>query len=99
MNFVFDVVGLAAEFVGVVGNLDRFALFVFALEGDLVRLGLPGPRVTSFEQPGDFPVPGVADSLDLVPRIETIGFGEFLEDGIVLLRLGSCCKNQEPKDQ
>ena len=80
VDFVLHGVGLAAELGAHVGNLDRLAVFILALKGDLVGLGLPLPGVSSFEESGDFSVPGVADGLDLVPRIDTVGLGDLIEN-------------------
>src|SRR5271169_4818233 len=91
-------IGLAAELGAQVRNVHRLAVLIFALERDLVGLGLPGPRATKFEQSGDFAVPGVADGLDLIPRIDTIRFGNLFENWRALLRPGIYSKNQEPKD-
>src|ERR1700675_2092703 len=97
LNFVFHGVGLAAELGAHVGNLHRLAVFVLSLIGDLAGFWLPLPRVSKFEESGDFPVPGVTDSLDLPIRIETIGFGDLLENWRPGLRPGGCSKNN--KDQ
>jgi hypothetical protein len=51
--------GLAPELGAQVRNVYRLAVLIFALVGDLIGLGLPGPRATGFEQSGDFPVSGV----------------------------------------
>src|ERR1700757_1785181 len=86
IDFIFHGVGLAPELGAYVGNLDRFALFILPLVGNLVGLGLPLPRVSKFEYSGDFPIPGVADRFDLPKRIETIGLGDLFENWRALLR-------------
>ena len=44
IDFIFHDVGLAAELGAHVCDLDRFAVFILPLIGDLAGLGLPIPR-------------------------------------------------------
>src|SRR5579859_217606 len=89
------VVDLGAQ----VSNLGRLTVFIFSFKSNLAGLGFPLPGPGSFEEPGHFSVPGVADRLDLPIRIETVGFGNLFEDGRARLRPGSCRKDQDPDGQ
>ena len=97
LDLVLHEVGLAAQLRGHIGYFDRLAVFVRTRVGDFAGLGLPLPLVSNFEEPGYFPVPGVADRLDLVPRIETVGFSDLLENWRTLLCPGLWSKDQHPK--
>jgi hypothetical protein len=52
------------------------------------------PSIERVHGPRKFCVPGVADSLDLPPRIEAVGLGHLFGSRWELLRLGGCCKDQ-----
>ena len=86
LDFIFHIVGLAAELGACVGNLDRLAVFIRSFKGDFAGLGLPLPDVRKLEESGDFPVPGVADRIDLPKRIETISLGDLFENWRARLR-------------
>src|SRR4029077_153981 len=94
VSVLFHIVSLRVDLRSHVSNLDRFAVLVFSLVGDLAGLGLPLPDAGSFKESGDFSVPGVADRLDLIPRIETIGCGDLFENWRARLPPGSCSKDQ-----
>ena len=85
-DFVLHAVWLAAELRLDVSGLDRLTVFVFPLVRDFISLRLPLPVVTEFEDSGDFTIPGVADSLDLSKRVETVRFSDLLENRRALLR-------------
>src|SRR5258708_12973791 len=81
IDIFLDVVRLAAELRTYVCNLHRIACLVFPLIGDAVGFGLPGPRPGEFES-GNVYVEGVADRLDLSPRIDTIRLRDFFADSL-----------------
>src|SRR5215469_4811784 len=85
-DFLLNLVGLAAKLRAVVGDLHRLALFVLPLESDLAGLRLPLPAVGEFEDPGDFPSPGITDRLDLIPRIDTVSLRNVFENWRAVLR-------------
>ena len=76
----FTCVGLGAGVGAHVGNFDRLAVFIRAFKGNLAGLGLPLPLVSSFEESGNFSIPGVADGLNFIPRIDTEGLGDLIEN-------------------
>src|SRR5581483_109719 len=96
-DFILDVVWLAAELGAHVTDLDRLAVFILPLEGDLAGLGLPFPRVRQFEDSGNLPIPRVADGINLAIRIQAIGLGNLFENRRALLRPGHSSKDQYHK--
>src|ERR1700730_3968735 len=98
-NLLLHVGRLAVELRLKIGRLYRVAVLILSLVGNLAGLGLPLPHVRSLEESGDFPVPGIADRLDLPIRIETVGFGDLFENWRALLRPGVGSKDQHSESQ
>ena len=84
-----NILGLAAELIAVVRDLHGLAAFVLALIDDLAGLGFPRPGAGEFEYARDFAAPGVADRLNLAPRINAIRFSNLFSDRRRRLRPGS----------
>src|ERR1700680_2564262 len=94
VDLSFHRVGLAAEVGAYIRDVDRLTVFIRPFKSDLAGLRLPLPLVSSFEESGNLAVPGVADGLNLVPRIDPVGLGNLIKNWRALLRPGSCSKNQ-----
>src|SRR5207253_5263305 len=87
VDLIFHGVGLTAKVGAYIGNVDRLTVFIRPFVADFAGLGLPLPLVRSFEESGNFPVPGVPDGLNLVPRINSVGLGNLVENWRALWRL------------
>src|SRR5262249_33251287 len=88
LDHVLHGVGFLVELPPKVRGLQWVAVLVFAVEGDLVLLGLPDPG-TGDVLSGQLEAERVANRLDLLERIQTIGLGELFGDGWARLRPGS----------
>ena len=57
--------------------------------------------MSGFEEPGNLPVPGVADSVNFVPRVDTEGLGDLIENWRAWWRLrpGGWSKGQHSAKQ
>src|SRR6185369_16554334 len=91
-DFILHLVRLSVELRAVVRNLDRLAVLTHAFKGDLASLGLPLPLVSNLEESCDFSIPCVADRLNLVPRIDSVGLSDLFENRRALLRPGTASK-------
>ncbi|MFZ1137851.1 MAG: NAD(P)-binding protein [Candidatus Sulfotelmatobacter sp.] len=79
VDFVLYVIVLAAELGTHVSHLDRLTVLILAFIGNFVGLGFPLPSAREFKESGDFPIPGVADGLDLIPGIDSESLGHFFK--------------------
>src|SRR5262249_23599190 len=98
-HFVFHRVGLAVELRAVICDFNGLAFFIVSFVGNLAGLRLPLPRVRKFEYSGNFPVPGIANRLNLIPRIDTVGRGNLFENWRALLCPGVCSKEKHCETQ
>src|SRR5689334_4218758 len=87
-DLILHAVWLATELRFGVTGLDRLTGLILSLIRDLAGLRFPLPHMSKFEHSGDLAVPGVADRLNLIPRIETICLGDLVENWRALLRPG-----------
>src|SRR5262249_25786178 len=87
IDFFLHVFRLAAELRTYVRGLHRIACLIFSFVADSVGFGLPdpAPRGLKFEC-GKVYVEGVADRLNLPPRIETISLRDFFRGRLTSLR-------------
>src|SRR5271166_1646743 len=95
----FHCFGLAAEVGAYIGNFDRLTVFIHSFKSDLVGLGLPLPLVSGFEESGNIRIPGVADSLNFVPRIDPESLGDLIENWRTFLRPRVRTKDQHSAKQ
>src|SRR5260370_34777264 len=100
LNLLLHIGRLAIELRLKIGRLHRVAILILSFVGNLASLGLPLPHVSSFEESGDFRIPGVADCFNLPVRIHAIGLGNLFENRRAILCPGGALSNgQRPKKQ
>src|SRR5580704_328490 len=87
VDFVFHVVGLAAELRAHITDL--LESIEWSPERDLAGLGLPLPRLGDIHS-RELYVKGITDRFDLPQRVETIRFGDLFENWRAGQRSGSC---------
>src|SRR6202040_2311577 len=93
IDIILHIVRLAAELGAQVRSLDRLAVFILPLIGDLIRLRLPNPRTGDIHS-GELCVPGIADRFNLPKRIDTISLGNLFNNWRTALSPGGCSEEQ-----
>src|SRR5882762_5953491 len=91
IDFVLHDRALARELGARVRDLDGVPVLVLPVVRDPVRLRLPDPGAGGLQpKRGPIDIERVADRLDLIPRVETVGLGNLVGDGRALLRRHTC---------
>src|SRR5712671_5700951 len=100
IDFVLHDRALARKLGARVGDLDGVPVLVLPVVRDPIRLRLPDPGAGDLQlQRGPIEVERVADRLDLIPRVETVGLGNLVGDGRALLRRHTCRPTNHSEQQ